>query len=826
MLHTVESIASTRKKTKETVRIESLFPDELRENSKVLIDLLKDYYEHMNERGMPSYEIDSINEVRDIDSADYEYLDLIQREIAFSVPRTVVADKVKLYKNLMRYYTIRGSTDSVELFFKILFSDNVEVYYPREDMLVPSSGTWDTISRRPAKVKLFDQKQLMKFSVVLESVTGSMNSFTKGETVTGSEIGVTAIVDSYVGDVLTLKGIRIPAGYDPSLTNGFIKGETVSGNYTYITVAPGTPWAHPDSGVEYYGYYHAGETVSIRDSSDNQIATAYVVSFTDDILACRIITADSGIGTGLTGADSVVSSRVTTIQSDPNDINTRHDMPGENRSFISAEINSGAILSIYQDGNILIQFELADSPSPGFYTIGERITGSVSESFATVTAYNSTTNTLVVKNPSGNFNILDQLVGEDDNRNFISIYTPGKYLDSNGFLSDIKKLQDSYFYQQFSYVIRTGQTVSAWRNEFNRLVHPAGFIFFGEVLILLKLLNDGETYQVIKQNRLKDPETGELLPLADATDVDVIDPNRLRKWLASKMTKYQPGLIGLEDIPLLVLSQVIRDINYIITAETLSDNAFFIPGEIVVGQTSGVTAEVQMFESIKYYTTVGDQDRIGTEIVNGETLYVKRKYGHTVLRNVSANSLGIKDFYEGETLIGQTSGTSKVITSGIQSDAPIQTYYLDLSGSDVKRYRPGEYVTLYDGETRVARAKVRAYNYTTKSLAIEDLDGTITSADSIEGQKSYASHTIDDYFTGAYRTMHSGKATWDWTDIVLILQLVAQNSNQRGILKSNYSNQVKFFDETPISDYSDYVIGNDINNSINWNNVGSSIELY
>ena len=213
--HTVESIASTRKKTKETVRIESLFPDELRQNSAVLIDLLKDYYEHMNERGMPSYEIDSINEVRDIDSADYEYLSLIQKEIAFSVPRTVVADKVKLYKNLMRYYTIRGSTDSVELFFKILFSDNVEVYYPREDMLVPSSGTWDTVSRRPAKVKVFDQKQLMKFSTVIGSVTGSFN---KGETVTGSEIGVTAIVDSYVDDVLTLKGIRIPSGYDPSLT--------------------------------------------------------------------------------------------------------------------------------------------------------------------------------------------------------------------------------------------------------------------------------------------------------------------------------------------------------------------------------------------------------------------------------------------------------------------------------------------------------------------------------------------------------------------------------------------------------------------------------
>lgn len=796
MKHTVESIASTRKKTKETVRIESLFPDELRESSVVLVDLLKDYYEHMNERGMPSYEIDSINEVRDIDSADYEYLDLIQKEIAFSVPRTVVADKVKLYKNLMRYYTIRGSTDSVELFFKILFSDNVEVYYPREDMLVPSSGTWDTVSRRPAKVKVFDQKQLMKFSMVIGSVTGSFN---KGETVTGSEIGVTAIVDSYVDDVLTLKGIRIPSGYDPSLTNGFEKDEIITGNYTYITVAAGTPWTHPDSGIEYYGYYHTGETISIKDSSDNVIATASVVSFTDDVIACRILTADSGIGAGLTGAASVVSSRVTTIQSDPNDINTRHDMPGEDRAFVSAEVNEATILSIYQDGNILIEFQLSDV---GSYSIGERITGSISGSFATVTAISGTS--LSVKNPSGNFNIQDQLIGADDDKNFVSIYTPGKYLDSNGFLSDIKKLQDSYFYQQFSYVIRTGQTVSEWRNEFNRLVHPAGFIFFGEILILEKLLNDGETGQVFKQNR------------SDA----------LSYWLASKMTQFQPGLIGLEDIPLLVLSQVIEDINYIITAETLLENSFFIPGETVVGQTSGVTAQVQMFDSIKYYTTVDDVDRIGQEIVNGTTQYIKRKYGHTVLRNVSPNSLGIKDFYEGETLIGQTSGTSKVITQGIQSDTPIQTYYINLSGSDVTRYRPGEYVTLYDGATRVARAKVKAYNYTTKFLAIQDLDGTITNADGIEGDKSHASHTIDDYFTGAYRTVYSAKPNWDWTDVVLILELIAQNSSQKGILKSGYSKQLKFFDETPISDYSEYVIGNDINNSINWNNVGSSIELY
>ena len=149
----IELTASSKRKTKEVIKIESLLPQDLRENSERLITLLEDYYRFMNlhdkdRYGLnPSYELSHISEERDIDTAEH-YLDQIQKEIAASVPRNITTDRVKLYKNLVKYYNIRGSTDSIETFFKIFLNDNVEVYYPKNDMLIASGGKWDKDANR------------------------------------------------------------------------------------------------------------------------------------------------------------------------------------------------------------------------------------------------------------------------------------------------------------------------------------------------------------------------------------------------------------------------------------------------------------------------------------------------------------------------------------------------------------------------------------------------------------------------------------------------------------------------------------------------------
>ena len=74
------------------------------------------------------------------------------------------------------------------------------------------------------------------------------------------------------------------------------------------------------------------------------------------------------------------------------------------------------------------------------------------------------------------------------NGDVVKTYPKGLFTSANGFLSDKKYLQDSYYYQKFSYVLRTGKNIADWKNPFTRLIHPAGFIFFGEISIFIALL--------------------------------------------------------------------------------------------------------------------------------------------------------------------------------------------------------------------------------------------------------------------------------------------------------------------------------------------------
>jgi len=57
---------------------------------------------------------------------------------------------------------------------------------------------------------------------------------------------------------------------------------------------------------------------------------------------------------------------------------------------------------------------------------------------------------------------------------------PGKYIDTRGFLSWNNRLQDNFYYQEFSYVIRVGEIVEKYRKIVNNLMHPAGTKMFGE----------------------------------------------------------------------------------------------------------------------------------------------------------------------------------------------------------------------------------------------------------------------------------------------------------------------------------------------------------
>ena len=144
-----------------------------------------------------------------------------------------------------------------------------------------------------------------------------------------------------------------------------------------------------------------------------------------------------------------------------------------------------------------------DNPdSPKRYEFGERVyQGDVNNPLVTgiVVDYNEINQTLRVKSVVGEFLVGVQLRGylsgtisTPQTVNAASIQSTIDAITSiSGFFSDdlgklstsSQKIQDSYFYQDFSYVIRSQIPVSDWREIIKDSTHPAGFLVFGEVIL-------------------------------------------------------------------------------------------------------------------------------------------------------------------------------------------------------------------------------------------------------------------------------------------------------------------------------------------------------
>ena len=59
----------------------------------------------------------------------------------------------------------------------------------------------------------------------------------------------------------------------------------------------------------------------------------------------------------------------------------------------------------------------------------------------------------------------------------------GKYIDFKGFLSSDMRLQDNFYYQEYSYVLKSDNFLRKYRSFVNSILHPAGNKLFGTVRI-------------------------------------------------------------------------------------------------------------------------------------------------------------------------------------------------------------------------------------------------------------------------------------------------------------------------------------------------------
>ena len=295
--------------------VPELLPEHINRDYPDFVEFLQLFTKYLVSENRSAHYANRVANMRDIDEVELKFLTNLQQEIGASIPRSFATDPRLFYTQLTDFYRSRGTPASITSFFRLLYDDEVEIYFPKEDMMIPSDGAWTDFS---ADVIANYQNYTPSFTYTLSSGTS---------TITGAD----------------------DAGF-------FLEFDTP---IVFVT----------RSGV-------------ITQRTDFTPSTGY---------------------------------RTYTNANDP-----RTD---------------------------------------------DNITQSVSFSLTFATALQT--------------------------GDVVKIYRPGSAATTASFASADQKIQDSYYYQKFSYVLKTGANIAQWKTAFNRLVHPAGFIFFGEILIFIELLEKG-----------------------------------------------------------------------------------------------------------------------------------------------------------------------------------------------------------------------------------------------------------------------------------------------------------------------------------------------
>ena len=503
--------------------IEQQFPDFVRDEGPNLVAFLKAYYEWTEQANNVIEVGKNLLNYQDLDSTYDKYFEYFEREIMQDIPKSVLANKTLLAKHIRELYRSRGSEQSFKLLFRILYNEEIDLYYPVDDILRASDGRWvKETSVRVSKPR-----------------SGDINTL-KGKTVVGASSGATGKVERVIGSFSA--GVIIDELYLSSVVGTFVDAERISiqnGDgtvYATITNISG-PLREVNIKTLQGGAQHVpGDRVSFTSAS-GVLANGYVGSTSGDFgaIGWRIIKGGEGYianseivisGGGGTGATFIISgiSNTENITVDTDPISSFVNVPiNAGPTFVSLGANSAAVSANLAAANVSSQISVA-------LTFSNLIVGTISS--VSTTAFGSgytslpvanvqfkrvlskqipavigggykgnnaviiantiagSITSVVVDNFGSGYNKTDAVTISNLTRantenargdpivSGVVNYT-GKYLDTKGWLSWNNRFQDNYYYQEYSYEVKSDQYIDKFRRSVNNILHPGGTKLFG-----------------------------------------------------------------------------------------------------------------------------------------------------------------------------------------------------------------------------------------------------------------------------------------------------------------------------------------------------------
>ena len=132
---------------KTSLLVENQVPEFVREQHPLFITFLEAYYEFLEQKqGTQKNDLTtkakSLRHISDVDESIDEFEESFINSFASLIPQEAISDKAFLIKNVLPLYLARGNIKSYEFLFRLLYGEDVQLTFPKNNILRASAGDW------------------------------------------------------------------------------------------------------------------------------------------------------------------------------------------------------------------------------------------------------------------------------------------------------------------------------------------------------------------------------------------------------------------------------------------------------------------------------------------------------------------------------------------------------------------------------------------------------------------------------------------------------------------------------------------------------------
>jgi hypothetical protein len=488
-------------------------PEFVREDYPTFVAFVEAYYSYLKTQ---QYDL---NQTRDIDETLDKFITYFKQELAYNAPY-LVEDQRFYLQRIKDAYLSKGSEASYKLLFKLLFNKDVIIKYPGDSVLRASDGQWNQEISIFVKVAFGDINDIIGRVVTIES----------SQRIIRVTVDRKQEIEGEIERIIPLGDNIYEVFLDRKFYGKISPGNSLKyGDDFLATVLPTTSIANvliPGKGFRIGQVFKVQSTSGtgalikvIRVGPDGELLNIQLIKFGVGYLA--------DFATTIYPSSSIVSITNTT----PN--LTTFTKVGSNVNISDTPIlcneygfiNSNNYFQDLSDGGVR-QGTITATTSTNVITgtgtsflstsivpkiiIGDLLKDTDGNDIGYVKSIDSNTQITLTKRPTINFtNSEYQVHGAYVDGTFagtllkefsvVSVYDigaqepaiveikldgiakyPGYYETNDGFVSDSIFIQDSKYYQTFSYVVSISERLDAYKSAVKTMLHPAGMAMFGE----------------------------------------------------------------------------------------------------------------------------------------------------------------------------------------------------------------------------------------------------------------------------------------------------------------------------------------------------------